>query len=242
MRCTLGTVSVAALVLIVGTAFWPQHDRNPAGPVLWTARAEPKAKEPVDKKDPADQFKTADVDPDDRVNQILDRERTTLDFSETPVTEALEFLSERLEVDIVKCRDLSGVLEDVYSKPVTLSVRNTQLTGRAALQLVLEQVGLSYVVRDGLILVRTPESALTVAMIDVQPLLIAEGNGKGEHLVDTIEHMVQPASWVDSGGLYGTIGIFNDLLIVRHTPEAVREVREFVQQLHDESLKLGRVK
>lgn len=242
MRCTLGTVSVAALVLIFGTAFWPQQDRNPAGPVIWTARAEPKAKEPVDKKDPAALFKTADVEPDDRVNQILDRERTTLDFSETPVTQALEFLSEKFGVDIVKCRDLSGVLEDVYSKPVTLSVRNTQLTGRAALQLVLEQVGLSYVVRDGLILVRTPESALTVAMIDVQPFLNKDDSGAGQHLVDTIQRMVQPASWVDSGGLYGTISIFNGLLVVRHTPEAVREVREFVQLLHDESRKVGRVK
>src|SRR6185295_5833238 len=94
MRCTLGTVSLAAVVLIIGTAFWPQQAAVQIGSAPSPAWAKPEATEPDDKP-------TVDVDPDDRVNQVLDQKKTMLDFSQTPVSNALVTLSEQLGVDII---------------------------------------------------------------------------------------------------------------------------------------------
>jgi hypothetical protein len=231
MRCTLGTVSLAAVVLILGTAFWPQGAAVRIGSAPAPAWAKPEVAEAAEK--PA----AADLDPDDRVNQILDREKTTLEFVDVPVSDALLFLSEKLGVDIIAGADVRGVLDsDPLQGSISLSVKNTQLSGRAALQLVLDQVRfdpqhLTYVVRDGLVRVRWSENedALTVAMLDVRSLLGEDP--KGEQLVNAVQQMVLPDTWKTNGGLAGSISVFNGLLLVRHTSEGIEAVKRFVDQL-----------
>jgi hypothetical protein len=234
MRCTLGTVSVAAVVLIIGTAFWPQHADRPTALTPTAALAKPDGNDEKDAKDSNKKPTAGDSDPDDSVNHALDTVKMTLEFSQAPAADVLQYLSEQMHVDVV-----AGGSGDQLTQPITLLVKNTQLTGRAALNLVLEQVGLSYIVRDGLIRICHPEAALTISMIDVRPLLGKDGDNSVNSLVGTIQSMVQPNNWVETGG-YATISVFNGLLIVRHTPEATREVHRFVEDLRNVSLQLGR--
>lgn len=222
MRCTLGTVSVAAVALIAVTALWPQHGKLRIVSAPSAAWAKPEAKV------------TPDADPDAVVNQILDEARLMLEFVETSGADAVDYLRLKMEVDIVTARDAVDSLQ----QPITLSVSHTQLSGRSALQLVLDQLGLSYLVRDGIIHIRQPDAALTTAMVDVRPLLALGGDAAGEKLVATIQRMVHPSAWEETGGI-GTVTVFNGLLIVRHTPDVISEVHRFVEQLRVELAQRG---
>jgi hypothetical protein len=158
----------------------------------------------------------------------------------------LEFLSEQLGVDIIVGGGVpAGLMSDPLDEPITLSVRHTQLTGRSALQLVLDQVRngpspLSYIVRDGIVHVRwsAADSALTVSMMDVRTLLSEDPSG--EQLITAVQQMVLPESWKETGGMTGSVSVFNGLLLVRHTPEGITEVKRFVEQLTDASKELDR--
>lgn len=214
MRCTLGTVSVAAVILISLSAMWPQQGEVSRVAAPSAAWAKPEAE--------------SATDPDAVVNKKLDEARLSLDFLGTTGSDVVDFLRMKLEIDIVTAKDAADALE----QPITLSVKHTQLSGRSALQLVLDQMSLSYLVRDGIVHVRLPDAALATAMVDVGPLMAVSGDG-GTTLIETIQKVIQPQGWEEVGGM-GTITVFNGLLIVRHTPDVIGEVHRFIDQLRTE--------
>jgi hypothetical protein len=166
MRLT--TVSVAAAVLIAAgiVTFWPGNNAGPG-------RAQVAAQNPAG-PGPATNIEAAPLAAprralDDKLNQPIDSE-----FVNTPLKDALQFLQDKAGIQfVVKAKKLeeAGVTVDM---PVTMSLKNVKL--RTLLELILEQLELTYVTKDDLILITTPEEAespdnMVVRVYDCRELL-----------------------------------------------------------------------
>jgi len=173
MRVTFGTVAALAATLLVATAFWPESPQAPA-PRLAVAQAQSKAPAPASaaKKPAAEASFTAEDEEKTAVETKLSKRIGKLDFEDTPLNEALEFLSEAIDVDILfinrQALTENGVQTD---GPVNLQIKRANLTARVALDLVLEPLKLSYTIRDGLIMVTTAAEANQIQVYNVRDLL-----------------------------------------------------------------------
>ena len=102
-----------------------------------------------------------------RIFQSLD-DVTNLEFIETPLADIVEFLKDNhnipIEID-TKALDDVGLSTDV---PVTRNLKGISL--RSALRLMLRELDLTYMVRDEVLLITTPEEAETQLVTKVYPV------------------------------------------------------------------------
>lgn len=144
---------------------------------------------------------------DRRVREAL-RRPVTLDLKETPLGMAMRQLeaSQHLVIDPdLRALNAVGIGTDA---PVTLRVQQMPLA--SALRLMLDQLDLTYIVRDGVLLVTTPEEYENMQATVVYPvgdLLRVPPDADGwevahelDRLIETIQSTVQPATWSEVGG------------------------------------------
>lgn len=126
---------------------------------------------------------------------------TGLDFSETPLEEVVSLLQNEYGIPIqinVPALEATGLDP---AEPVTVNLHNISL--RSALRLLMERLQLTFVVRDEVLLITTPEEAesqLTTCVYDVSNFLDDTGPELVDALIDTIVSCVQSESWKPNGG------------------------------------------
>ncbi len=244
MRCTLGTVAAAAVALVVGSMFWPQAP-NAVGPAPQLAWADGK---------PAASVAAREGEQDRILRDKLEAEKVDCDFDQTPLSEVLAFVSDRIAVDVYIPKQ---EFEAELATPVTMQIRHTQLSGRAVLDLALQQAQLAYTVRDGLVMICRPDSLTEVRVYNCSTLNLPErevvdvDGGFGgataeaasqsvpkmkrqsgvESLAELIPSIVTPDAWTVNGGAQGDAEAWGTLLIVRATPAMHREIELLLQQL-----------
>jgi hypothetical protein len=170
MRVTFGTVTALAASLLVATAFWPETRQVPV-PQRAMAQESPAANQPKRKAEPAiaaTDDGRADVEaklskpigdlPNELSNNIV-------------FTQWIDFLGQLLDVDILLDRIAIGEADIDLNSIVDLHIKRTKLTGRTALDLLLEPLKLSYTIRDGLIMVTTAEKANQIQVYNIRDLL-----------------------------------------------------------------------
>jgi len=89
-----------------------------------------------------------------RINEAL-KSPTTLEFIDTPLSAVVEYLKDRHEIEIQLDR---RALEDMgipTETPVTSNLKGISL--RSALRLMLNDLGLKYLIKDEVLLITTPE-------------------------------------------------------------------------------------
>ena len=177
MRVTFGTVAALAASLLIATAFWPESRQAPA-PSLVIAQESPTAGLPKKRPEPAatiaDDGKTAT---EAKLSKVLDKLPDDLDS--VPFALAVERLGELLDIDILIDQAAIEEAEIATNSIVSLNVKRIKLTGRMALDLVLEPLKLSYTIRDGLIMVTTAEKANQIQVYNVRDLLFNPGEQIG---------------------------------------------------------------
>ena len=92
----------------------------------------------------------------DKIEAAL-REPTQLEFVETPLTDVVNFLKDQHKIEIQldkKALDDVGIGTDT---PVTTNLKGVSL--KSALRLMLRGLGLTYVIKDSVLLITTPEQA-----------------------------------------------------------------------------------
>jgi hypothetical protein len=102
-----------------------------------------------------------------RINREL-QEDTELEFIETPLGEAIDFLKDLHEIEI---QIDTGALEDVgidIDTPITRNLKGISL--RSALRLILRDLDLTYMIRDEVLQITTPEVADTHLAVKVYPV------------------------------------------------------------------------
>jgi hypothetical protein len=180
MRVTFGTITALATSLLVATAFWPET-KQAAAPQRAVAQESLGASQP---KQPAD---LTVVTPDEmatveaKLSKPIGTVPEGFQIGGLPLADALEFLGERLDLDIIIDQAAIADAQIDTNSLVQLHVKRTKLTGRVALDLVLEPLHLSYMIRDGLIRVTTVEQANQIQVYNIRDLLpnLAENFGGG---------------------------------------------------------------
>lgn len=176
MRFSLAGVGVFSAILLIGAAFWP--DSNRFGTHAPAALAQGLGPQIADAP-PASESKVQSDAVNEKLEQRLGNDQVK--FFDTPLSECLTYLSEKLEVDITVARD-SGLATD---EPITLQLNHSSVKARTVLELILEQSGsdADYIVRDGLIYITNASKAGSIQVYNCRDLLAgmpaAMGNLRG---------------------------------------------------------------
>lgn len=130
-------------------------------------------------------------------------------FKDTRLEDAMDYLSTLIGLPIVIDKGALDELRINYDTPVTFSVRRP-VSARSALRAILRNVGLTFVVSDGVVFATTQERAkayLVVKTYTVADLVIPINlfDIRGEWfnammLIDMIMSTVDPDSWETRGG------------------------------------------
>ena len=112
--------------------------------------------------------------------------------------------------------DAAGVK---YDTPITLKVKS--VTVRTVLKMVLRDLGLTYVIKDEMIQVTTPDRAKDLMIIKVYSVAdLVRNRFEAAMLIDLIETTIEPQSWRANGGT-ATI-VYNPVtrsIVVKQTAE-----------------------
>jgi hypothetical protein len=139
-----------------------------------------------------------------RIRQVLSEPLKSegLEFTEVPLERVMDFLQEEYNLPIhldESAMEDAGLTRD---EPLTVQIQNVSL--QSALRMALHQKLLTYMVRNGVIIITTPEVAendLKVCVYDVRDLVGRnEDNNNLDALVDTLICCVATNSWAKKGG------------------------------------------
>lgn len=168
------------------------------------------------------------------------REKCDLEFDRIPLIDALNRLTDlrhvQLYIDHHALSDI-GVSTDTS---VTHLVKG--LSWRTVLELILDELKLAYLVRDGVLLITTKTAAETMLTTKVYPVFDlvvrrpnAPANRPGldfQSLIDNIVANIAPDEWEEVGGP-GSIEPFTNsgALVISQTTGVHQEIAEFLKAL-----------
>ena len=151
-----------------------------------------------------------------------------LEFQDAPLSEVVDFLRTEYQIPIVLD---NRALDDVgipLDDPITINLRNIKL--ESALNLMLRQLDLTYIIRDEVLLITSEDEALSTLETRVYPtkFLGVSSNEVKEMLLET----VASDSWVENKGPVGTIStVFSDRIVVHQHYDVHREINALLSQL-----------
>ncbi|HVW36545.1 MAG TPA: hypothetical protein VHB99_04540, partial [Pirellulales bacterium] len=166
------------------------------------------------------------------------REKCDFEFARIPLVDALNWLAERRQVQLSfdhKALADEGVRLDA---PVTCSAKG--LSYQAALELLLDERKLTYVIRHEVLLITTKTEAENILITKVYPvfdLVASPPNGSGnrtefdfDSLIENITTAIEPTSWDEVGGP-GAIQSFTNsaALVISQRPEIHDEIAEYLK-------------
>lgn len=201
--------------------------------------ADPTRPAPSVKKKDAAQSKPVDRLPSTNDDAAKALEKPfTFEFKETPLHDVRDFIRDLVKVNVEldgKALDDYGIGEDV---PVTFKAKKMRL--KSALRHILDPLDLSHCVRNGAIVITTPEAEddrMIVQTYNVGDLLAGD-NPLVEHggafakdtLIEAITSMVEPDTWEDVGGP-GSLNFFGKLLVVSQSWQVQQEVEQTLSTL-----------
>ncbi len=162
-----------------------------------------------------------------RIDRALSRE-TFLEYLDQDLKAVIEDISFNHNIPIVidtKALEAGGI--DTGMR-VTKSLKGTSL--RAALRLMLRDIGLAFVIRDEVLQITTPEvaeAASSTRFYRVSELLPSSGDG--EALVELIKTLVAPETWCGSASRGAIVYVERlESLAIRQTDEVFQEIEELL--------------
>jgi hypothetical protein len=179
------------------------------------------------------------------LNQPL--KSTGLEFTEEPLENVVNFLQHEyavpIHVDIAALEDI-GLTSD---EPLSVNLQNISL--RSALQLMLKQKQLTFIITNEVLTITTPEEAEDEPMTcvyDVQDLKFAAPQGEPrtggasawadyDALIGAITECVRPASWKENGGEGNLRRIQPGLLVIYQTRQVHEEVADLLAAIRSMS-------
>lgn len=131
---------------------------------------------------------------------------TELDFIDTPLSDVIDFLKAHHNIEIQFNSKALADVEIGVDTPVTKHTKGVSL--RAAMNLMLRDLNLTWTIRDEVLLITTPEEderIMTTKVYDVADLLVCkDSNGElwddYDFLIEVITSVVQPVTWDRVGG------------------------------------------
>jgi hypothetical protein len=180
--------------------------------------------------------------PGSRPNKVRESLELSCDvaFVDTPLHEVVDFYRDKFEIPIqIDHRALEDVGLD-KDAPLTLIARKIRV--RAALDYMLKELDLTWYIREGVMMITTPEESqfvLETRLYAVSDLVSATDRLTGETmppdfdtLADLITSTIAPTTWANVGGpspidCYSLSG--QDFLVISQTDSVHQEIVRFLE-------------
>ncbi|MEX0585748.1 MAG: hypothetical protein WD176_03840, partial [Pirellulales bacterium] len=160
-------------------------------------------------------------------------QKTSFDFDETPLSDVVQFFGDKLKIQIVL--DKKGLDDAGIGSDTPLKGKLQDVSLRSALNLLLEEHGMTFLIRDEVLIVTTQDSqanALETIVYDVRDLLDMDRQDRAsrgdeltsddyQSLIDMLTTAVAPTSW-DAVGGPGSISPIYGMLVISQ-PQRVHE-------------------
>ena len=165
-----------------------------------------------------------------RIELALSQE-TTFDYLDQPLSEVVEDVGFSHKIPIVldkKALDDFGI---DTSTPITINIKGVSL--RSAFRLMLDQLDLTYLIRDEVLMITTLEEAQTSQQVRLYPVSdLLPQDKAGDWLTEMMTTIVKPESWDASGGAGSVIYVDHlEVLIVRQSEDVLHEIDELLAAL-----------
>lgn len=157
-------------------------------------------------------------------------EQTKMQFVESPLQTAVDYLKSLHKIEIqldVKALEDATIASDT---PVTRELNDVKLS--SALNLLLRDLDLTYIIKDEVLLITTPEQAESQLLTRTYPVgdLVDGNDANYDNLIEAITSTVKPPAWDEVGGP-GSI---------KEVPKSKSLVISQTRECHDEVLELLR--
>lgn len=177
------------------------------------------------------------------IDKALDS-KLDLSFVDTPLADVIQFFRQRTQLDIqvdAKALADAGLGMDA---PVTWRLAGVSL--RAALRLLLDQLDLTYVTRNEVLMITTKtesENMLTCKVYPVFDLVVRPSNaaprGRAvdyQSLIEGLTSTIAPTSWDEVGGPGAIQEYINaGALVISQTTEVHEEIASYLRALREVS-------
>lgn len=161
------------------------------------------------------------------------QKKISLEFSETPLVEVVEYLKELLQVDIQV--DMKSLEDEGLDTGAPISLKVSGISAVAALDLMLRDLDLTYRIEDDylLILTQTAErEQMQLKIYDVADLL--SDDSTCDDIIESITSVISPESWSEVGG-WGSICAFENagmkVLVVGQTKQINDNIAKLLADL-----------
>jgi len=170
--------------------------------------------------------------PEQMMNLLLDGE-ISLNLDGVPLEQGLREIFGEGQIQIEFDKDSLQQAMISTKHPVTIQLEKVRR--RTALRLMLEQVRLTWDVRDGMLQITTPEAMshrLLVKSYSVSDLLQPDKPKSVESLIELLTQTIEPGSWDENGGT-GRVEFDprSESLVVRQVSSLHTEIESCLSQL-----------
>jgi hypothetical protein len=159
-----------------------------------------------------------------------------LDFTEAPLKELVTYIEDTYDIPVQL--DTVALAEEGIDpqEPVTAKLHGISL--RSALRLMLEQLGLTYIIQDEVLIITSPveaEAHLVICVYDVRDLLRATRQTVDfDPLIDTIVSCISSETWAENGGGESEIRpLPPGLLVISQTAPVHEEIEDFLNTVRE---------
>jgi len=160
-----------------------------------------------------------------------------LDFAETPLEQVIAVLQDDYGIPIkldTPALDEIGLGPD---EPVSINVRDISL--QSALRLMLKPLNVTYIIRNEVLIITTPEEAesqLLTCVYDIRDIVGNPNDKTVRPLIDTILSCVATETWAKNGGGEAEIRMLEPgLLVISQIQPIHDEVRDLIKTIRDMS-------
>lgn len=160
-----------------------------------------------------------------------------LDFAETPLEQVIAVLQDDYGIPIkldTPALDEIGLGPD---EPVSINVRDISL--QSALRLMLRPLNVTYIIRNEVLIITTPEEAesqLLTCVYDIRDIVGNPNDKTVRPLIDTILSCVATETWAKNGGGDAEIRMLEPgLLVISQIQPIHDEVRDLIKTIRDMS-------
>jgi type II secretory pathway component GspD/PulD (secretin) len=161
------------------------------------------------------------------------RASVNLDYKDAPLRQVVKDLGDHFGLNVIV--DRLALEQQAVSLDTPVNVRLKDVSLKAALTLILRDVGLTHCVEGNVLLVTTPagcQGRLVRKVYAVGALVGRGREAKGDTLVRLIMQTVEPSSWAEEGGA-GRIAYFPEgkSLVVVQSAAIQAEVQGLLEDL-----------
>jgi hypothetical protein len=154
------------------------------------------------------------------------QDRVELELIDTPVSQVLNFLSERHRIPISP--DEAALTEAGVGLDTEVNFIISGVTLENALSLILRPLDLDFVVRNEVLEITTRGAAEALTETRVYPVAGQDEGVSAEDLARIIQRTVRPESWET----IGAIEPVQDKLVITHNQRVHREIEELLAKLN----------